>query len=181
MKERKTVRMFCLLLSLLLVSQFAVTAFAATTTPWTDSEGYENYGVLTRTGTSAINIWETSPSVTHTQGTDTSLNCHMVQIHYTTDFGMDSYWGNFQPVLAAEQLSNTFIDGIELHPIQHYHKIPANAPSGTYQLQAELKCYAGIWEVYRIEFDYPNIVASGVVNAPYAPSGNCTAYRLVST
>jgi len=96
------------------------------------------------------------------------------------DFGMDIYKGALQPAYMEEQLNDRYEGNISLRPTSAPFYIPANSASGTYKISAALWCDEGFFEVYKIDFGYPVIMASGVFDAPYGATGNVHHYRLIS-
>ena len=165
MKKSKTVRILCMALALLLISQFAVTAFAATSSSWLQ-DGYWHYMETYRSGTNRTrsNGAVSTTSFYHDSGTVTQLVGYTDMYCYENWQGMD--YGDIVITTAAKDgYSYTYTKrNVEL---DGGFEIPAYEPSGNYKAVANSFCHEISYVVYRDEgWGYTNYMA-GTVYAPY--------------
>lgn len=175
MKTRKSFRILCALLSLLLVSQFAVTAMAATSSSWLQN-GYWHYMETYRTGTNRTrsNGAVSNIKFYHSSGTVTQLFGYVDMVceekwnemdhgdRVLTTAAMDGYDNVYTK-------SNVELDGsIEVF---------AYEPNGYYKAVADSICHEISYVVYRDEgWGYTNYMTD-TVYAPYDVSSYLTGYR----
>ena len=176
MKKRKSSRMLCVLLILLLVGQLAVTAFAAETVyltaddSYTDTNGYHWIFEVTRTRDEVVlrNQPITSTKKYHTKGT-------------ATPFFAGTYTISKTPALALSPYSDVRTLALQLEIPLSYSldaytngiTVPAYLESGYFCLDTDYYGYSGSWDVQVDEgFGYYIWMDGGNYDiAPYGSMG----------
>ena len=174
MKTRKSIRILCAMLSLLLVSQFIVTVLAATSSTWSDgSATYYLETYLFRSDRTRSNGAVSTTTVYHSSVDDTLVNGCFDMYCYENWQGMD--YGDIVLTTAAK-------DGYDnVHTMsdvlmQKTIRIPSTSPTGNYKVLANSICHEINYVVYQDDgWGYTNYMAD-TVYAPYNV-GDFTGYR----
>lgn len=172
MKKSKTVRILCMALALLLVSQFAVTAFAATSSTWPDN-GDTCFMETTwiNSSSSRSNAAISTTTISHTRWYTTYMDGYY-------DMASDERWqdmeyGNTVISTAAMDNYDQYYQENNLYLQDAVGGIPDTAQSGNYYVRADTACHLINYTVYRNDIaEYVN-----AVYAPYDIYEAATGYR----
>lgn len=176
-KQRKPLRKLTVLLVLLMVSLMVFPAYAAETywtNPITDQD---MWGEIVPFGERyAYTYWESSASVTHIQGEETSLNGLRIFLNYTSDFLMEGYMEDLQPAWEEEGFIDYggYMSTFALNPP---YSIPANAPSGIYLISTKMNCQDAFFAVYNLDLGAPDLEVAGEFRGVIVPLGE-NGYRI---
>ena len=177
MKTRKSFRILCALLSLLLVSQFAVTALAATSSTWSDGIAtYYMFTAMVSSTAARSQMAKSTTTIAHTQWAGNTL----MDGYY--DVTVDERWiskeyGNTVISTAAKDGYDDKYAESNLYLPDAIGGIATEEPSGQYCVLADTKNYKINYTVYRDDGSGYEAYFVDTVYAPYDIYEAATGYR----
>lgn len=178
MKKSKTVRILCMVLALLLVSQFAVTAMAATSSTWSDG-AFSYYVSTAMVNSNAVReqMAEATTTITHTQWNTTYMDGYY-------DMTVDEYWNWFFKEFGNDIIHTAAKDGYDYYYEENnlylqdaVGGIPSSEQSGQYYVLADSKNYKINSTLYRDDGSGYAVYIVDTVYAPYDIYPDATGYR----
>ena len=178
MKTRKSFRILCALLSLLLVSQFAVTAFAAVSAPWDQYD--QRLFMVTTPNPSAVryksNVTIDRTSVNHSYGNLTDMSGYYDLEHSEMWAHTLVYGGDVVSTAAMDGYDDTHtMNNAEMYDT--YGGIPEWEPTGNYKIKTAVLCRPIAYSIFEIIDPNTSVeIYVGEALAPYDFSNEITGY-----